>query len=48
MGEALNQIAKGDPEVLEAVLDVMETEGLLESEAPVELLPKGITAMVNL
>ena len=48
VGEALNQIAKGDPEVLEAVLDVMETEGLLESEAPVELIPKGMTGMVRL
>ncbi len=48
VGEALNGIAEGDPEILEAVLDVMETEGLLESNAPVELLPQGLTAMVSL
>ena len=38
---------KVSQKLAEAVLDVMETEGLLESEAPVELLPKGIMATVN-
>jgi DUF917 family protein len=39
VGRALNEIASQDNEILEAVLNVMETEQLLKSEAPIELIP---------
>lgn len=39
VGETLNTIAAEDPEILEAVLEVMETEQLLSSNAPLELIP---------
>ena len=42
VGDALNGIAAKDPEILEAVLQVLETEQLLESGASVELLPDGV------
>lgn len=39
VGEALNAIGQRDPEVLDAVMEVMETEQLLRSEAEVDVLP---------
>lgn len=48
VGRALNDIAARDSEILEAVMDVMETDGLLESKAPVELLPAGTNVLVQL
>ena len=39
VGEALNAIARTDPEVLDAVMEVMETEQLMHSGAAVEVLP---------
>ncbi len=48
VGDALNAIAKRDPEVLEAVLEVLETEKLIESGAPVELVPAGVRVLVSL
>lgn len=48
VGQALNEIAKKDPEILEAVLDVMETDKLLASPASVELLPTGSSVMIEL
>lgn len=48
VGQALNEIAKNDPEILEAVLDVMETDKLLASPASVELLPTGSQIMIEL
>lgn len=41
VGKTLNEIGKEDPEILDAVIEVMETEKLLSSDAQVEILPKG-------
>jgi regulator of protease activity HflC (stomatin/prohibitin superfamily) len=48
VGDALNAIARQDPEVLEAVLDVLETERLIASGAPVELVPPETRVLVSL
>ncbi|MCG8526741.1 MAG: hypothetical protein MI748_10205 [Opitutales bacterium] len=48
VGKTLNEIAHEDPEILETVMDVMETEKLIESEAPIEILPKGVGTMIQL
>jgi len=48
VGKALNGIAQQDPEILQAVLDVMETEQLLKSNAHVDVLPEGATFFVQL
>ena len=48
VGDALNAIAKQDPEVLEAVLEVLETERLIASGATVELVPPGARVLVSL
>lgn len=48
VGRALNDISARDSEILEAVMDVMETDGLLESKASVELLPAGTNVLVQL
>lgn len=40
VGDTLNMISRQDPAILEAVLEVMETEKLLESGARVEVVPK--------
>jgi hypothetical protein len=48
VGQALNQIGKEDEEILEAVLDVLETERLLESPATVEVVPPGTQMLVQL
>lgn len=48
VGETLNEIAESDPEILDAVIEVMETEKLLESGASVDLLPRGSQTLVQL
>jgi len=49
VGETLNTIAAEDPEILEAVMDVMETEQLLASNAPLEIIPaKGAQVLIQL
>ena len=48
VGRTLNEIAKSDPEILEVVMSVMETENLLESGAGVEMLPAGANFLVQL
>ena len=48
VGEALNEIAQRDPEVLNAVLDVMETEQLIASGAEVDVLPPDGQVLVSL
>lgn len=48
VGDSLNRIARQDPEILTAVLEVMETEKLLQSGAPVEVMPPGSTFIVQL
>ncbi|MBI82010.1 MAG: band 7 protein [Planctomycetaceae bacterium] len=48
VGNALNEIAGEDPEILGAVLDVIETNTLLQSQASIELVPGGSTVLVEL
>ena len=48
VGDALNEIAKQDPEILDAVIEVMETASLLESDATVDVLPDGAKFLVQL
>ena len=48
VGETLNRIAKQDEEVLQAVLDVMETEKLLKSDCEVDLVPGNLTLIASL
>jgi len=48
VGQTLNEIARKDPEILEAVLEVMETERLLASGAGVDVLPKNVNMLVQL
>ncbi len=47
VGETLNEIRRGDPEILESVLDVMETEKLLASEARVDFIPQGASVLLQ-
>jgi len=47
VGETLNQIGQRDEEILSAVIDVMETEKLLDSGARIEVLPKGTSVLVQ-
>lgn len=48
VGEALNAIAQQDPEVLDAVMEVMETEQLIQSGAEVDVLPVSSELLVQL
>ena len=48
VGLALNEISRRDPEILEAVMQVMETERLLESKAAIDVLPKDANVLVEL
>ncbi|MBK1719427.1 SPFH domain-containing protein [Thiocystis violacea] len=48
VGEALNAIAQRDPEVLNAVMEVMETEQLIGSGAVVDVLPLNSEILVQL
>ena len=48
VGRALNEIAGSDPEILRAVLDVMEADRLLASEATVDVLPNEASVLVQL
>lgn len=48
VGKSLNEIGKQDPEVLQAVIEVMETENLLKSGAEVDLLPQGVQVLASL
>lgn len=48
VGQALNEISKQDPEVLDTVLEVMEVENLLESGATVDLLPNSSNVLIQL
>ena len=48
VGETLNGIAKQDPEVLDAVLQVMENEQLIASGADVDVLPGNVQVLVSL
>lgn len=48
VGGTLNEIARDDRELLDSVLDVMEANQLLESEASLEVVPKGANIMLEL
>jgi len=48
VGTSLNEIGKTDSEVLQAVLEVMETENLLKSHADVDLVPAGVNVLASL
>jgi len=47
VGRALNDIARLDPEILDAVIEVMEAEKLLDSNAPIEVVPKGANVLIQ-
>ena len=47
VGRALNDIARLDPEILGAVIEVMEAEKLLDSNAPIEVVPHNATVLVQ-
>ncbi len=48
VGQALNAIARQDAEILEAVMQVMETEQLLESGASIDVLPHASSVLIQL
>jgi regulator of protease activity HflC (stomatin/prohibitin superfamily) len=48
VGRALNEIGQRDPEILQSVMDVMETEQLLASHASVDVLPASANVLVEL
>lgn len=48
VGKTLNEIAQNDSSILEAVMEVMEVEKLLKSEAVVDILPEGSNFLVQM
>ncbi len=48
VGETLNTIGKEDAEILDSVIEVMETEKLLKSGARIDVLPKDVQMLVQL
>jgi hypothetical protein len=48
VGRALNEISRQDPEILRSVLDVMEADRLLASNASLDVLPSGANVLVQL
>ena len=48
VGEALNAISRQDPEVLNAVLDILENEQLIASGAEVDVLPRDCPVLLQL
>jgi hypothetical protein len=48
VGQALNEIAKQDPELLDTVLEVMEVENLLASGASIDILPNSSNVLIQL
>ena len=47
VGRTLNEIEKEDPEVLNAVIEVMETENLLNSDASIEIIPRNASVLIQ-
>jgi hypothetical protein len=45
VGDTLNRIRQQDPEILDSVIDVMETEKLLKSGARIDVLPKSANVL---
>ena len=48
VGKTLNEIAQRDTSILQAILEVMEVEKLLKSDARVDILPDGASYLVQL
>lgn len=48
VGNTLNKISAKDPQILEAVLEIMETDQLINSGAPVDVIPKGGNVLIAL
>jgi len=48
VGEALNAIARRDPEVLNAVLEILENEQLIASGAEVDVVPRDCPVLLQL
>jgi len=48
VGETLNHIGREDSEILDSVIEVMETEKLLKSGARIDVLPSGASMLVQL
>jgi len=48
VGQVLNEIAKTDEEILEAELEVLEVEKLLQSGAEINVVPQGVSLMMNM
>lgn len=48
VGKTLNEIAQQDTSILEAIMEVMEVEKLLKSEASVDILPEGASYLVQM
>lgn len=48
VGKTLNKIAQSDPSILETVMEVMEVEKLLKSNAAVDILPEGASYLVQM
>jgi len=48
VGQTLNEISSDDPEVLDAVLEVMEVDQLLESGATLDILPQSSNVLLQL
>ena len=48
VGKTLNEIGQQDSEILDTVMEVMETEKLLASQARVDVLPAGASMLVQL
>lgn len=47
VGQALDGISQHDPEVLDAVMSVMEAEQLLASDAQINIIPSNVSIMLN-
>ncbi|MGB7345880.1 MAG: SPFH domain-containing protein [Pirellulaceae bacterium] len=48
VGKVLNEIAKDDEEILEAELEVLEVEKLLQSGADINVIPQGTNLIMNM
>ncbi len=48
VGDALNEIGRQDPEILETVLEVMETERLLHARPNLDIVPANVNILVPL
>lgn len=48
VGKVLNEVAKDDPQILDTVLEVMEIEKLIASNASIDLLPDSSNVLVQL